>query len=90
MKKRLAVTLAAVMLAGSLAGCAGGGETPAAPETKAEAQTEAAKTEAEKTERFHLKKIVFRSFRTRPVSRGIEKAAGFVRTRKRDEDDNRK
>lgn len=50
MKKRLAVTLAAVMLAGSLAGCAGGGETTAAPETKAEAQTEAAKTEAEKTE----------------------------------------
>ncbi len=48
------------------------------------------RTEAEKTERFHLKKIVFRSFRTRPVSRGIEKAAGFVRTRKRDEDDNRK
>lgn len=50
MKKRLAVTLAAVMLAGSLAGCAGGGETTAAPETKAEAQTEAAQTEAEKTE----------------------------------------
>ena len=50
MKKRLAVTLAAVMLAGSLAGCAGGGETTAAPETKAEAQTEAAKTEAAKTE----------------------------------------
>lgn len=48
------------------------------------------RTEAEKTERFHLKKIVFRSFRTRPVLRGIEKAAGFVRTRKRDEDDNRK
>lgn len=46
MKKRLAVTLAAVMLAGSLAGCAGGGETTAAPETKAEAQTEAEKTEA--------------------------------------------
>lgn len=49
MKKRLAVTLAAVMLAGSLAGCAGGGTT-AAPETQAQTQAEAAKTEAEKTE----------------------------------------
>lgn len=50
MKKRLAVTLAAVMLAGSLAGCAGGGETTAAPETQAQTQAEAAKTEAEKAE----------------------------------------
>lgn len=50
MKKRLAVTLAAVMLAGSLAGCAGGGETTAAPETQAQTRAEAAKTEAEKAE----------------------------------------
>ena len=41
--------MAAVMLAGSLAGCAGGGTT-AAPETQAQTQAEAAKTEAEKTE----------------------------------------
>ena len=40
MKKRVAIALAAVMVAGSLAGCAGSGTT-AAPETKAETQAKA-------------------------------------------------
>lgn len=47
MKKRLAVALAAVMVAGSLAGCAGSGTT-AAPETKAETQAKAGESETEK------------------------------------------
>ena len=49
MKKALAITLAAVMVAGSLAGCGGGGKSETTAQTTAAATTAAAKTEAATT-----------------------------------------
>ncbi len=49
MKKALAITLAAVMVAGSLAGCGSGGSSETTAQTTAAATTAAAKTEAATT-----------------------------------------
>ena len=49
MKKALAITLAAVMVAGSLAGCGSGGNSETTAQTTTAATTAAAKTEAATT-----------------------------------------